>query len=374
MAEHSRVESQKIMFHPGWMARWQEGRHSWQKAKAIYPIQVEIAASGACNHRCTFCAMDFIGYQPSFLSKSVLFNTLKEMSKAGVKSVMFGGEGEPTTHPELASIITATKKFGIDVGLTTNGSLMNREFLKKCLKDICWIKISLDAGRKETYRKIHRPRNSDDWDEVLNILKYAVKLKKKENLKCRIGAQMLLLPPALSERGDAIPGNEKEAVILAKKLKTLGLGYFIIKPYSHQPCSLTESYKNIVYKNYSRLESALNKISNENFEIVFRSRSMEKYSAPRNYSRCLAIPFAWAYIMADGSVYSCSAHLLDKRFYLGNLNKQSFKQIWQGEKRKRQWQFMRDFSLEKCRKNCVVERVNEYLWEAVHPTYNVNFI
>jgi len=374
MAEHLRVDSQKIMFHTDWMARWKNGRHDWRRAKSIYPIQVEIAPSGACNHHCAFCAMDFTGHKPRFISRNALLMTLKDMSKGGVKSVMYSGEGEPGMNPELPDIIVSSKKLGLDVGLQTNGSCLNERFLEKSLRDICWIKVSIDAGRRETYQKIHRPKNPGDWEQLFENLKFSVRLKRENNYQCRIGAQLLLLPQARDENGDIIPGTAEEAIILAEKLKKIGLNYFIIKPYSHQPLSLTRTYKNLVYKNYKRLEKTLKSFATDNFEIIFRSRSMQRYSTIRNYHQCLAIPFAWTYIMSDGSVYSCSVYLGDERFYLGNINEQSFKEIWEGSRRKKQWKFMQNFNLENCRKICIMDRVNEYLWEAANPPYNINFI
>lgn len=374
MAEHLRVDSQKIALHPHWVARWHAGRNDWQTAKSIYPLQVEISASGHCNHRCTFCALDFVGYRPVNLNQGVLGKTLEAMARGGVKSVMFGGEGEPGLNPELAEIIAFAKELGLDVALTTNGSGLAESFLEKCLKDICWIKVSIDAGQKETYQKIHRPKNHDDWDRLFANLALAGQLKRKNNHGCRIGAQMLLLPEARDNSGETIPGNIAEAIVLAEALKKIGLDYFIIKPYSHQPLSITKAYEQVAYDDYSDLEKTLKSVADDNFEIIFRSQSMKKYSAERRYHRCLAIPFAWAYIMADGSVYGCSVYLADEKFYLGNINEQPFEEIWEGERRRRQWEFMKDFDPSNCRKNCIMDRVNEHLWETANPPYNVNFI
>jgi GTP 3',8-cyclase len=378
-AEHSKVDSHKMMLHPDWVAKWQDGRGDWEKAKSIYPIQVEIAPAGICNHRCTFCALDFVGYKPEILPKKNLEETLVDMARGGVRSVMFGGEGEPCMNPHLADIIVFAKKLGIDSALTTNGSLMDEKFLNKALSSLSWIKVSISAGKKETYLKIQRPKNKNDWEKVMANLSVAVRIKTKNKYNCRIGAQILLLPEVSDKKSrEKIPGNFYEIIDLAEKLKTIGLDYFVVKPYSHQPKSLTRVYEEVDYSNYayqiSWLQKELKKIATDKFEIIMRSQTIERYSQERNYNICGAIPFAWAYIMADGSVYSCSVYLLDERFYLGNIKEKSFKEIWEGEGRKNHWQFMKKFNPKNCRKNCVMDKVNEYLWEITHPPYNVNFI
>ncbi|HAB51888.1 MAG TPA: radical SAM protein, partial [Ignavibacteriales bacterium] len=47
-----RIDSHKLMYHVSRINDWLEG-------KIIYPIYAEISPSGACNHRCTYCALDF---------------------------------------------------------------------------------------------------------------------------------------------------------------------------------------------------------------------------------------------------------------------------------------------------------------------------
>ena len=47
---------------------------------------------------------------------------------------------------------------------------------------LTFIRVSFNAGDKESYKKVHQ---SDDFDKVVENLKYAVKLKKKEKFKNR---------------------------------------------------------------------------------------------------------------------------------------------------------------------------------------------
>ena len=59
MSDKIRMDSHKLIFHPERICAWLNG-------EKIYPIEVEIAPSGACNHRCVFCALDYIGYKPNY--------------------------------------------------------------------------------------------------------------------------------------------------------------------------------------------------------------------------------------------------------------------------------------------------------------------
>ncbi|KKS78603.1 MAG: Radical SAM domain protein [Candidatus Beckwithbacteria bacterium GW2011_GWA2_43_10] len=141
----SRIDSHKWMYHPEWVAKWKEALKNWEVAKRLYPVYMEITPIEYCNHRCTFCALDYVGHRTIFLDREVFKRTLVEMAEGGVKSVMFAGEGEPTLYRGLSEIIKHTKELGINVSLTTNGTAMNKKFLTESLAHITWIKVSIEC-------------------------------------------------------------------------------------------------------------------------------------------------------------------------------------------------------------------------------------
>lgn len=350
-----RIDSHKLMYHIDCVKNWLDGEN-------IYPIYIEIGPSGACNQRCSFCAFDYLKYNEQFIDAKKLLVFVSEAARLGVKSIMYAGEGEPLLHKDIKEIINHTKKVGIDTALTTNGVLLNRDFCKTCLGSLSWVRVSLNAGTSRTYSKIHRA-SLQDFELVLDNITEAVKLKKRNNNNCTVGVQFLLLPD-----------NYKEATILAEILKGKGADYLIIKPYSQHPMKKNKIKGALTYSDYLYLDGELQKLSDNNFKVIFRINAMRKLREKKPYKNCLGLPF-WSYIDSDGNIYACSAFLGDARFIYGNINQDPFEKIWNSDKRKKIMKMMEsDWDIDDCREICRLDEINRYLWELKHPPEHANFI
>lgn len=351
-----RIDSHKLNYHVAKVSDWLSGKN-------IYPIYLEISLSGSCNHRCVYCALDFMKYKPRFLAADLLNERISEMASLGIKSIMYAGEGEPFLHKDAGDIIRHTKGAGIDAAVTTNGVLLKKGLADNILANLSWIKVSINAGSRKTYAKIHRT-NPEDFDKVIDNISYAAKLRKDKGYKCAIGMQIVLLPE-----------NYKEVLILAKKTKEIGADYLVVKPYSQHPLSKTVRYKNIKYGKYLRLYEKLAKFNDKKFNVIFRMNTMKKWDeSSRNYKHCLALPF-WAYIDAGGHVWACSIYLTNEKFLLGNIYESNFKNIWESQERRKLLNWAQeDLDTDNCRVNCRMDEINRYLWELKHPSEHVNFI
>lgn len=350
------IDSHKLMYHVPRVNAWLEG-------KVIYPIYMEVSPSGSCNHRCTFCALDFMGYRKKYLDADIFKERLSEMGRLGLRSIMYGGEGEPLMHERIAEIIGHTKKSGIDVALTTNAVLLQESLSERILDDMEWIKVSIGAASADTYAKIHRTK-AEDFDKVIKNLSAAVKVKQHKRHKCTIGMQIILLPE-----------NKDEVVGLAEIASDIGLDYLVVKPYSQHPMSKTDRYKDIKYKEDLDLSDKLSEMNTNKFKIIFRGHAMKKWDESRkNYNQCLALPF-WSYIDSDGNVWGCSVYLGDERFLYGSIYEKTFQEIWEGEQRRKSLKWVeKGLDAAQCRVNCRMDEINRYLWNLKNSPLHINFI
>ena len=356
MADKYGIDSHKLVFHPERVADWLKGEN-------IYPIYIESSPSGICNHRCTFCGLDFMEYQRRFLDTGIFKERLTELGQLGLKSMMFGGEGEPLLHRDMADIAEHTKASGIDVAFTTNAVLLNEARAERILPVTEWIKVSLNAGTAGTYSKIHRTKESD-FDTVIRNMERAAGIKRKKGYGCTLGIQILLLPE-----------NKDEVLTLARAARDIGMDYLVVKPYSQHPQSKTMDYGSVSYADMSELADELDSLNTTEFSAIFREKAMSKWDeGEKEYEHCIALPF-WSYIDAGGNVWGCSVFIEDERFYYGNIHENSFREIWEGERRRESLRWvLEELDAGKCRVNCRMDEINTYLWKLKHKPLHMNFI
>lgn len=359
MEDDYRIDSHKLFYHPERVAQWLSAK-TIDKKMRVFPLYVEVSPVGHCNHRCTFCAVDYIGYKARSIDLKIYERCAFSMAENGVKSVMFAGEGEPLLHKQIKEMIALTKCYGIDVAFTTNGVLLKEKLIEECLGDITWIKVSLNAGDPDTYAAVHQTKREDYYTVFKNIMN-AVAWKEANGLKTTLGIQSVVLPENL---------ESMETLVI--DAANAGVNYIVLKPYSQHHSSINK-YEIDYQKWDDYLSELVRKYSTDKFQVIYRQESALKTEA--GYSKCYSTPNFWAYLMATGDLYSCSAYLLDERFNLGNINEQSFEDIWLGEKRRTNLEYVEShLDISECRLNCRMDKSNQYLWQLKNPKEHDAFI
>jgi MoaA/NifB/PqqE/SkfB family radical SAM enzyme len=325
------------------------------------PLYMEVSPVGSCNHRCTFCAYDYIGYPNRKLETNSFLKFVDEISKNGLKSMLYAGEGEPLMHPEIGNFITYTKQKGIDVGLFTNGELLDRRLNDEIFKSLTFIRFSVNAGDNQTYKEIHK---KDVFDKIIQNIKYSVKLKKDNELNTTLGIQFVLLPE-----------NIQTVESIVKIASEIGVDYISIKPFVQQNSEqFYQMKRQFKIEELEELFERLQKYNHDTFNVVARVNAFKNYGN-RDYDNCLGCNFTTV-LNSAGDLASCLPYWDDENFVYGNINNQSFKEIWNGEKRKKIKKYLEsDLDVHKCSPNCRPNAINSYLYELKNPKVShLNFI
>ena len=101
------LDGHKLTYHPDRVADFAAGAE-------VAPIYVEISPVANCNHRCLFCHYNYLGHKGKF-PKNRMLTLVDELAKAGTRSLVFAGIGEPTLNSETVTAIERAKALGVDV-------------------------------------------------------------------------------------------------------------------------------------------------------------------------------------------------------------------------------------------------------------------
>ena len=136
-----------------------EGRGGVEVRPSLHTLaRIYIEPTSRCNLSCQTCIRNTWTESLGDMAKGT-FDRLAGQLKAfkRLESVMFGGFGEPTAHPDILAMIGKIKALGVRVEMTTNGTLLDDPMLSGLVRnrlDRLWISFdAADEARFETIRK-----------------------------------------------------------------------------------------------------------------------------------------------------------------------------------------------------------------------------
>ena len=88
---------------------------------------IELDPTTACNLACHGCISASLLNQGGF-KRDRIKEMAKEFKELGVKAVVLIGGGEPMAHPEFGTIVDYFYENDIHVGVTSNGTLIDKYF------------------------------------------------------------------------------------------------------------------------------------------------------------------------------------------------------------------------------------------------------
>lgn len=246
---------------------------------------------------------------------------IEELHDSGVKGIIFIGGGEPLAHPLMPEPIVKSHELGISVGLTTNGSLLNR-YLDEVAECTQWTRVSVDAGTQETHSKFRPSHIPNSFSKVTTNIEALAKIKRGI-----LGYSFLLIernsPDGKSE------SNIGELFVAAKLARDLGCDYFEFKPMvdmHHNLIPLSEHAKAEIIQQSSQLEA----LNTSKFQIVSPKSTnylvTNKFAnQPKNYTTCPTIELRT--VITPKGIYPCPYKRGHEDEKIGTIDT-DFKDYW----------------------------------------------
>ena len=117
---------------------------------------LRISLTDACNMRCSYC-MPLSSYHGTKSNKLMTANEIFELAQIfvqnGITKIRLTG-GEPLLRKDFAAILEKLAALPINIGLTTNGLLLDKHFENLVKHNVKHINISLDSLDAEEFKRI----------------------------------------------------------------------------------------------------------------------------------------------------------------------------------------------------------------------------
>ncbi len=207
--------------------RW---RHIARGMPIPQPALVTIDPINHCNLKCDWCNADYMLKENRGM---MCRDTLMELADflpcwqgspqwpAGVEAICIAGGGEPLLHPDVGAFIDRVVANGIEVGVVTNGTNMDRllEPLSKCT----WVGVSVDAGTAATFQRL---KQVDCFESVLHNIEQLTTYAADHS--CRLGGGRA--GSGVSYKFLLTPENIDDIIPAARLAKALGCKNFHLRP------------------------------------------------------------------------------------------------------------------------------------------------
>ena len=158
-------------------------------------------------------------------SKDKMKEITDDIIKSGVTAVILIGGGEPLGHPTTIELIKRLGENGVQIGLTTNGTLMGR-YIDIIAEYVSWTRVSMDVATDEMFRNLRPTKTGKSkFNLVVENMKELARKKRGilgYSFLIRTRADGLIENPAGSNIGLIEHTNVYEIYDAAKLSKEIG--------------------------------------------------------------------------------------------------------------------------------------------------------
>lgn len=191
------------------------------------PISINLDLTSACNFSCPHCVDSGIINTGEYLRLEDIKQTVAVLRLHGLLSVILVGGGEPTLHKDFEEIVSYIKSTGLELGIVTNGSKLEKVAnVMKLLRTKDWVRISIDAAKEDTFNRLHRPKN----DVTLNQILHTAKEIKEINPLVSLGYSFVIVWGGMEINGNELSQNVDEIAEAVRLAREYSFDYISFKP------------------------------------------------------------------------------------------------------------------------------------------------
>ena len=277
------------------------------------PVSISFEPTTSCNLKCPECPSGLREFSRprGMLKKDFFTKTIDEIYK-DILYLIFYFQGEPYLNKNFLEMVSYASSKGLYTATSTNGHFLTDEMAKKTVESgLDRLIISLDGTTQEVYEKYRREGNMEKVIEgARNIVKWKKELKSKTPF---VFFQFLVVRP-----------NEHQVEDVKKLAKEVGVDEVRFKTaqiydYENDPNQLIPK--------------------NEKFSRYKKNKEGKQIAKNKLQNHCSKLWEANV-ITWDGMVVPCCFDK-DATHRLGDLKKESFKEIWHNKNYK---QFRKDIT------------------------------
>lgn len=251
------------------------------------PALVEISPTNSCNAKCPWCFYVSSEYKQHHsseeLDQDLMLWTLSCMRNFGVPAITWTGGGDPSTYRWINESITYAHDLGFRQGMFTNA-----------------------------YKPIAHPEQLD-WIRITITERFVL----TKHVATYSGVTKVGVNFNLTRE------NESHLRPMAEAARAAGVRYFQVRPALADRWELQQSVA---------VPLSLRELETSTFKIVLTPYKFEDHAKPHGYPLCHGhrlVPFIWH----NGDLAVCAYHFGQPEYTFGNLDDESFEEIWLGQRR-----------------------------------------
>lgn len=298
----SKVSPQRVFNATRVWSSYYQSRLTGKPVISGLPISISIEPTTSCNLRCPECPSGLRAFtRPTGMLQEKLFKNVIDQLASKLSYLIFYFQGEPYLNPGFLDMVQYASRKGIYTATSTNAHYLTAENAKRTLESgLDRLIISIDGTTQNTYEAY---RVGGSLEKVIEGTRQIVAMKKQLKSKTpHLVFQFLVVKP-----------NEHQVPEVYKLAKQLGVDEVVLKT--------AQIYD---YENGSDLIPDQDKYSR------YRKSASGKFEIKNSLDNHCWKMWHSCVITWDGKVVPCCFDK-DAHFVLGDLNKNTFEEIWFGD-------------------------------------------